>query len=573
MAEAVIVDAVRTPIGRAFKGSLAQLRPDEMGAFIVDALLERNPEVDPELVEEVYCGVGLPQGLQGFNMGRIIALRSERLPLGTNGATVSRYCASSLETIRQAANAVVASQGDAYIAAGVEWVSRYNEAVEGARPQDQNEHLQGKNGDPDAYISMGLTAENVAERYEVSRADMDKYAQRSQEQAVASQENGYFDREIVPVTLPDGTVVAKDDGPRASSTLEKLSQLDPAFKEDGKVTAGNSCPLNDGAAAVLVMSADKANELGLRPRAKVITSATAAIEPEYMGVAPIGAIQKVLERAGMTIDDVDTVELNEAFAAQVIPIMDQCKIPPGEAQPSRRRDRSRPPVRHDRRADHDHAAQRPRDRRPDDRPRDHVRGRRPGSGDDRGAAQLTALRSSAGDRRRHEAPDQPGQALGLVLRAERQRVLDPLEPRVGQQRGEPLGVLGREEVVLLRPGDQHRPLEGAQPLRRLERVAGVEPAQQAHHVPPHPGVGQHRKHVAVLGVGLDRPLGQPAVGDRQPARRPQPQRREAARGDHRGARRREDDPEEARREVVEGVARGEHQPRRCAPGRWWRRSA
>jgi acetyl-CoA C-acetyltransferase len=174
---------------------------------------------------------------------------------------------------------------------------------------------------------MGMTAENVAERYEVSRADMDKFAQRSQELAVQSQENGYFDREIVPVTLPDGTTVAKDDGPRASSTLEKLSQLDPAFKEDGKVTAGNSCPLNDGAAAVLVMSADKAAELGLKPRARIITSATAAIEPEYMGVAPIGAIKKVLQRGGMTIADVDTVELNEAFAAQVIPIMDECDIP------------------------------------------------------------------------------------------------------------------------------------------------------------------------------------------------------------------------------------------------------
>ena len=327
MPEAVIVDAARSPIGRAFKGSLAQLRPDEMGAFVVDALLERNPDVDPELVEEVYCGVGLPQGLQGFNLGRIIALLSERLPLATNGTTVSRYCASSLESIRQAGNAIVAGQGDVYIAAGVEWVSRYNEAVEGARPQDQNEHLQGENGDVDAYIAMGLTAENVAERYEVSRSDMDKYAQRSQELAVQSQENGYFDREIVPVTLPDGTVVSKDDGPRASSTLEKLASLDPVFREDGKVTAGNSCPLNDGAAAVLVMSDAKAAELGLRPRARIITSATAANEPEYMGVAPIWAIKSVLERAGMTIDDVDTVELNEAFAAQVIPIMAETGIP------------------------------------------------------------------------------------------------------------------------------------------------------------------------------------------------------------------------------------------------------
>jgi acetyl-CoA C-acetyltransferase len=327
MPEAVIVDAVRTPIGRAFKGSLAQLRPEEMGAFIVDALLERNPDVDPELIEDLYCGAGLPQGLQAFNIARIMVLLSERLPTGVPGATVSRYCASSLESIRQAANAVTAGQGDAYIAAGVEWVSRYNEAVEGARPQDQNEKLQGKNGTPDAYISMGMTAENVAERYEVSRADMDKYAQRSQELAVQSQENGYFDREIVPVTLEDGTTVAKDDGPRAGSTLEKLAQLDPAFKEDGKVTAGNSCPLNDGAAAVLVMSDAKASALGLKPRARILTAATAAIEPEYMGVAPIGAIKKVLERAGMTMSDVDTVELNEAFAAQVIPIMDECDIP------------------------------------------------------------------------------------------------------------------------------------------------------------------------------------------------------------------------------------------------------
>src|ERR671925_209849 len=327
MPEAVIVDAVRTPIGRAFKGTLAQLRPDEMGAFIVDALLERNEEVDPELIEEVYCGVGLPQGLQAFNLARIIVLLSERLPVSVNGATISRYCASSLESIRQAANAVKAGQGDAYIAAGVEWVSRYNEAVDGARPQDQNEKLQGKNGQPDAYIAMGLTAENVAEKWEVSRADMDKYAQRSQELAVASQESGYFDREIVPVTLEDGTEVAKDDGPRPSSTLEKLAELPEAFEGGGGVTAGNSCPLNDGAAAVLVMSDERAKALGLSPRARIINWATSGNEPEYMGVAPIGAIKKVLDRGGMSMSDVDKVELNEAFAAQVIPIMDECDIP------------------------------------------------------------------------------------------------------------------------------------------------------------------------------------------------------------------------------------------------------
>ena len=327
MPEQVIVDAIRTPIGRAFKGSLAQLRPDEVGAYVVDRLLERNPEVDPASVEELYCGCGLPQGLQAFNIARIMVLLSEKLPISVNGATISRYCASSLEAIRQAANAVAAGQGDVYVAAGVEWVSRYNERQEMAGAADQNERLQGRDGQPDAYIAMGVTAENVADRYEVSRADMDKYAQRSQELAVQSQESGFFDREIVPVTLPDGTEVAKDDGPRPGSTLEKLAQLQPVFKEGGKVTAGNSCPLNDGAAAVLVMSDTKGRALGLRPRARIIASATAALEPEIMGVAPMGAIGKVLERAGMTIGDVDVVELNEAFAAQVIPIMDECDIP------------------------------------------------------------------------------------------------------------------------------------------------------------------------------------------------------------------------------------------------------
>jgi len=327
MPEAVIVDSVRTPVGRAFKGSLAQLRPDETGAYVIDQLLERNADVVPDSVEEVIAGCGLPQGKQAFNIGRIMVLLSEKLPETTNGSTVARYCASGLDAIRIAANNVVAGQGDTYVAAGVEFVSQYNERQEAAGEADQNEKLQGKEpGQPNAYISMGLTAENVADRYEVSRAEMDKYAQRSQELAVKSQEDGFFDREIVPVTTPDGTEVAKDDGPRASSTLEKLSQLQPAFREDGKVTAGNSCPLNDGAAAALIMSADKAKELGLTPRARIITAATWGNEPEYMGVAPIGAIGKALDRAGMTIDDVDIVELNEAFAAQVIPIMAECNI-------------------------------------------------------------------------------------------------------------------------------------------------------------------------------------------------------------------------------------------------------
>ncbi len=326
MPEAVIVDAVRSPIGRAFKGSLAQLRPDETAAYVVDQLLERNPDVDPALIEDVFCGCGMPQGLQAFNIGRIITLLSERLSEETNGVTISRYCASSLDAIRHAANAVKAGEGDAYIAAGVEWVSRYNERTEPAGAADQNTNLQGNDGQPNAYIEMGLTAVNVAKRYEVSRADMDKYAQRSQELAVASQESGFFDREIVGVADHEGNEVAKDDGPRASSTLEKLSQLDEAFG-DGGVTAGNSCPLNDGAAAVLVMSDTKAKELGLTARARILSAATWGNEPEYMGVAPIGAIKKVLERTGMTMEDVGTVELNEAFAAQVIPIMDECDIP------------------------------------------------------------------------------------------------------------------------------------------------------------------------------------------------------------------------------------------------------
>jgi acetyl-CoA C-acetyltransferase len=321
MPEAVIVDAIRTPVGRAFKGSLASLRPDETLAHVLDQVLERNPGVDPSSVEEVITGCGLPQGLQANNIARIAVLLSEKLGQETNGSTVSRYCASGLDAIKIAANNVVAGQGDVYLASGVEFVSRYNGSQEAAHPEDQNEQLQGKEpGQPNAYIAMGLTAENVAEKYGVTREQQDEFAQRSQERAVAAQQNGVFDREIVPVTLPDGTKVSKDDGPRASSTLEKLSQLEPAFKPGGTVTAGNSCPLNDGAAAAIVMSDTKAEELGLTPRARIITAATWGNEPELMGVAPIGAIKKALERAGMSIGDVDVSELNEAFAAQVIPI-------------------------------------------------------------------------------------------------------------------------------------------------------------------------------------------------------------------------------------------------------------
>ena len=326
MPEAVIVDTLRTPIGRAFKGSLAQLRPDETGAFVIDQLLERNPGVDPALIQDVICGVGMPQGLQGFNIARIMVLLSEKLGEETTGVTVSRYCASSLDSIRHAANAVKNGEGDAYIAAGVEFVSRFNERSEVAGGDDKNERLTGEGELPNVYIDMGLTAVNVAEKYGVSRDDMDDYALRSQHLAVESQESGFFDREIVPIDTPDGEV-SKDDGPRKDEgdMREKLGSLKEAFGGGG-VTAGNSCPLNDGAAAVLIMSDTKAEELGLEPRARIVTAATAGNNPEYMGVAPIPAVKKVLDRAGMTIDDVDTVELNEAFAAQVIPIMSEVGI-------------------------------------------------------------------------------------------------------------------------------------------------------------------------------------------------------------------------------------------------------
>ena len=326
MPEPVIVDAVRTPIGRAFKGSLIGIRPDDLTAFVIDRLLERNPAVDPASVEDVVTGVGLPQGEQGWNLGRIAVLLSEKLPDSVNGSTISRYCASSLNAIRIAADSIKAGDGDVYIAAGVESVSRVGPNSEATLPDTQNTKLQGKNGTHDAYIAMGMTAENVAEKYGVSREDMDRYAKRSQDLAVESRESGFFDREIVPVES-DGNVVDKDDGPRPNTTLEKLAELKPAFREDGTVTAGNSCPLNDGAAAVLLMSESQAKELGVKPRARVIAAATAALEPEIMGVAPIGAIKSALERAGMTIDDIDVVELNEAFAAQVIPIMAECGIP------------------------------------------------------------------------------------------------------------------------------------------------------------------------------------------------------------------------------------------------------
>jgi acetyl-CoA C-acetyltransferase len=326
MREAVIVDAVRSPIGRAFKGSLAEMRPDDLGGQVVDALLDRHPEVDAASVEDLICGCGRPFGEQAWNLARMVVMCS-RLPVSVPGTTVHRYCASGLQAIRVAAHAIAAGEGDLFIAAGVECVTRIDPYTERRHPETRNPRLFDEDGLRNAYIEMGETAERVAERYGVSREEMDRFAKRSQDRAVAARDEGFFDREIVPIALGDGDGrFERDDGPRPDTTLEKLASLQPVFRDDGRVTAGNSCPLNDGAAAVLVTSRERADELGLKPRARVVASAVSAIEPELMGVGPIPAIRAVLERAGMEIGDVDVVELNEAFAAQVLPVCEETGI-------------------------------------------------------------------------------------------------------------------------------------------------------------------------------------------------------------------------------------------------------
>ncbi len=326
MPEAVIVATARTPIGRANKGSLADVRPDDLAAFAIAEVMKKVPAVDPGEVVDVMMGCGFPQDKQGMNVGRRAALLSG-LPEHVPGVTVNRFCASSTQTIRMAFHAIKAGEGDVYIAAGVESISQ----VEGY-PKDMEELHPKLFGDDaeiaNVYIPMGMTAENVAEKYDVSREDMDRFAQNSQERAVAAQNDGFFAREIVNYTKEDGTVVSVDDGPRASSTLEKLASLQPAFKPDGKVTAGNSCPLNDGAAAVLIMSDERAKQLGLTPLARIVASAVSGVAPEIMGVGPIEASRKVLKQAGMSIEDIDLIELNEAFAAQVIASIREIGVDP-----------------------------------------------------------------------------------------------------------------------------------------------------------------------------------------------------------------------------------------------------
>ena len=321
MPEAVIVSTARTPIGRAAKGSLVDARPDDLAAFAIRAALDKVPELPREEIVDMMIGCGFPQERQGMNLGRRVALLAE-LPDTVPGTTVNRFCASSLQTIRMAFHAIRAGEGEAFVAGGVESASQVS-----GYPKSEEELHPALFGDDapiaNVYIPMGLTAENVAEQWDVSREDMDLFAQQSQERAVAAQDSGFFAREI---SAWNG--VEADDGPRRSSTLEKLQALEPAFKPGGRVTAGNACPLNDGAAAVIVMSADRASELGLKPRARIIASSVSGVAPEIMGVGPIEAVRKVLAQAGMTIDDVDVMELNEAFAAQVLAVCRDLGVDP-----------------------------------------------------------------------------------------------------------------------------------------------------------------------------------------------------------------------------------------------------
>jgi len=326
MPEAVIVATSRTPIGRAYKGSLIDVRADDLAGFAINAVMEKVPEVDRASVVDVMVGCGLTHHEQGFNVARPASLLGG-MPESVPATTVNRFCASSLQTIRMAFHAIKQGEGDTYVAAGVESVTRtYGRAFDS---EDLNPRFTDQTRDDfidNVYIPMGNTAENVAERYGVTRERMDEFAKRSQDLAVAAQENGFFDREITPLELFDGRTVSVDDGPRPGTSIEKLASLPSVFMTDGSVTAGNSCPLNDGAAAVLVMSESRANDLGIKPLARILGSSVVGLEPEYMGMGPVAAVNAVLDQTGMSLSDVDVVEINEAFAAQVLACVDQLGI-------------------------------------------------------------------------------------------------------------------------------------------------------------------------------------------------------------------------------------------------------
>lgn len=341
MPHAVIVATGRTPIGRAFKGSLISQRPDDLTAHVVRAVLAKVPALAPDDIDDLILGTASPAGEGGFNMARVVALLAG-LPT-VPGVTVNRYCSSSLQSIRMAAHAIMANEGDIFICAGVETISRYgngmsddaaaaNERFATAQARSERRAQGGEpwtpnDGLPDVYIAMGQTAENVAQLRSVSRSAMDEFALRSQQLAVEHQNNGFFDREIIPVDVGDGVVVSRDDGPRADTTLDKLAALAPVFRPDGTVTAGNACPLNDGAAAVVVMSEDRATQLGITPLARIVASGVSALDPEIMGLGPVEASRRALQRAGLRISDIDGVEINEAFAAQVLPSAADLEIP------------------------------------------------------------------------------------------------------------------------------------------------------------------------------------------------------------------------------------------------------
>lgn len=326
MSEAVIVATARSPIGRAYKGSLIDVRADDLAGFAIDALMSKVPEVDRASVADVMVGCALTHHEQGFNVARPASLLGG-MPESVPATTVNRFCASSLQTIRMAFHAIERGEGDTYLAGGVDSVTRtYGKGFDS---DDLNPRFTDESRDDfidQVYIPMGNTAENVAERYGITRERMDEFAKRSQDRAVEAQKNGFFDREITPIEVPDGRTIAVDDGPRPNTTIEKLADLPPVFKPDGTVTAGNSCPLNDGSAAVLVVSGNRASELGLQPMARIIASSVVGLEPEYMGMGPVAAVKAVLAQAGMKLEDVDVIEMNEAFAAQVLASVDQLGI-------------------------------------------------------------------------------------------------------------------------------------------------------------------------------------------------------------------------------------------------------
>lgn len=336
MAEAVIVSVARTPIGRAFKGSLKDLRPDDLAAFAIKAALDKIPALDPSTIEDLYLGSGQPAGEAGYNMAKVVntLLGLDSVP----GATINRYCSSSVQTTRMAFHAIKAGEGDIFVSAGVETVSRFAYGMSDiagtenplmSQAQNRTEAIAASNDQwadpreaglmPDVYITMGQTAENVASLRGLDRRELDEFAVRSQQLAERAIADGFWAREITPITLPDGTVVSKDDGPRSGVTYEALAGLKPVFRDDGVNTAGNSCPLNDGAAAVVIMSDTKAAELGLKPLARIVATGVSGLSPEIMGLGPVEATRNALKRAGMVIGDIDLVEINEAFAAQVVP--------------------------------------------------------------------------------------------------------------------------------------------------------------------------------------------------------------------------------------------------------------